>query len=100
MWAGTDDDIIVTLAGRNWNIDNPWHNDFERDNTDTFDLDPGTGLYVSDINSVTINKSPDGVAGGWKLKGIEIIVNGITIYDNQSINKWLQNNDRTWSVSF
>ena len=29
-WAGTDDDVSITLAGRTWNLDNAWHDDFER----------------------------------------------------------------------
>ena len=86
LWAGTDDDVTLTLAGRSWNLDNPWHNDFERGNTDSFDLDPGTGLYVSDIHYVSMQKSPDGVAGAWKLKGLQLVVNGATIYNNQAIN--------------
>lgn len=96
MWAGTDDDIIIYLGGRAWNLDNPWHNDFERGNTDTFNLDPGTSLYTSSITNVHIHKTPDGIAGGWKLKGVKIIVNGSQIYNNQSINKWLEDDDRDW----
>lgn len=99
MWAGTDDDVTVTLAGRSWNLDNEGHDDFERGATNTFTLDPGTGFYRSDIHSVRITKSPDGLAGGWKLKGVQVIVNGTTIYNNQSINKWLEDDDRAWSAS-
>jgi hypothetical protein len=98
-WAGTDDDVTLTLAGRSWDLDNEGHDDFERGHTDTFDLDPRTGLRQSDIHSVRVHKSPDGIAGGWKLKGIELIVNGSTLYSNQSINRWLEDDDRTWSAS-
>ncbi|MCB1487378.1 MAG: hypothetical protein KDJ88_07965 [Bauldia sp.] len=97
MWAGTDDDVTLTLGGRSWNLDNEDHDDFERGNTDTFDLDPGLGLHESDIHSVRIHKSSDGIAGGWKLKGVRIVVNGHEIYNKQSINKWLEDNDRTWT---
>lgn len=99
-WAGTDDDVTLTLAGQSWNLDNSSHDDFERGRTDSFDLDPGTGLYVSDIHSVRVRKSPDGFAGGWKLGGIRIVANGGTIYDNQAINRWLEDDDRSWSASF
>jgi len=99
-WAGTDDDVTLTLAGRNWNLDNEGHDDFERGHTDTFQLDPGTGLHLSDLHSVRIHKSPDGFAGGWKLKGLELVANGNTIYSNQSISRWLEDDDRTWSASF
>jgi hypothetical protein len=89
--------VTVTLAGRSWNLDNEEHDDFERGATNTFVLDPQTSFYRSDIHSVRIHKSPDGVAGGWKLKGVEVIVNGSTIYNNQSINRWLEHDNRTWS---
>jgi hypothetical protein len=96
-WAGTDDDVSITLGGHTWDLDNSGHNDFERGNTDTFELDPKTGLHISDITSVRISKSSDGFAGGWKLKGVQIIVNGGSIFNNQGINKWLEDDDRIWS---
>lgn len=98
-WAGTDDDVTLTLAGRSWDLDNSSHDDFERGHTDSFDLDPGSGFYASDIHSVRIAKSSDGIAGGWKLKGVRILVNGAAIYNNQSINKWLEDDDRIWSAT-
>ncbi len=94
--AGTDDDVTIFIGGRSWNLDNPGHNDFEQGHTDTFDIDPGTSLYCSMINSVRIHKSPDSDSGGWKLKGLQILVNGTSIYNNQNINKWLEDNDRDW----
>lgn len=96
-WAGTDDDVTLTIAGRSFNLDNAWHNDFERGNTDTFDLDPGTGIRRSAITTVRIDKSPDGFAGGWKLNGVELIVNGATIFSNQGIDRWLEDNHRSWT---
>lgn len=99
-WAGTDDDVTLTLAGRSWNLDNEGHDDFERGNTDTFELDPGTALHLSDLHSVRVHKSPDGFAGGWKLKGVEIVANGTTVFSKQSINQWLEDDHRTWSASF
>ena len=95
-WAGTDDDVTFMIAGRSWNLDNPWRNDFERGNTDTFTLDPGTGLRRSAMSVIHVHKSPDGFAGGWKLKGFELIVNGSSIFNDQGINKWLEDNDRAW----
>jgi len=89
----------LTLAGRTWDLDNEGHDDFERGSTDTFTLDPGVAFYQSDIHSVRITKSPDGVAGGWKLKGVQLIANGSTFYNNQGINKWLEDDDRAWSTS-
>lgn len=97
-WAGTDDDVTLKLAGYSWNLDNSG-DDFERGDTNTFVLDPRTGLYKSAIHTITIQKSSDGAFGGWKLKGVELIVNGTTLYNNQSINKWLEDDDRIWTDS-
>lgn len=96
-WAGTDDNVTLRMGGRSWNLDDENRNDFERGNTDVFHLDPGTGLYRASIGPISIRKSPDGVAGGWRLKGLRIEVNGTTIYNNQSINRWLEDNDRVWN---
>ena len=49
------------------------------------------------LGSIHIVKSPDGIAGGWKLKGLKILVNGEVFYSNQSINKWLNDEDLKWS---
>lgn len=95
-WAGTDDNVKIYLGGRSWNLDNTGRDDFERGRTDTFELDPGPNLYKSMISSIRIHKSPDGIAGGWKLKGLKIYVNGNMIYNKQNINKWLEDNDRDW----
>ena len=99
-WAGTDDDVTLTIAGHSWNLDKEGRDDFERGHTDSFDLDPQTGLHRSDIRSVRIQKSPDGIAGGWRLHGVKLTVNGTTVFDDQSIDRWLEDDNRTWSATF
>jgi hypothetical protein len=100
LLAGTDDDVSITMGGHTWQLDRQVHNDFERGDTGSYELDPRTGLYAAQLTSVKIHKSPDGTAGGWKLKGIRIFVNDAEVFSNQGINKWLENSDRTWSSSF
>lgn len=95
-WAGTDDDVTLKLSGHSWDIDSN-DNDFERDSSRTYNLDPKTSFYVSDLNTITIKKSPDGLAGGWKLKGLKLTVNGVVVYENNNINLWLEDDDRTFS---
>jgi hypothetical protein len=96
LWAGTDDDVTLQLAGRSWDIDSD-ANDFERNSTRSYELDPQTAFTPEDIHSITIHKSPDGASGGWRLKGLILTVNGNEIYNNQSINQWLEDDDRTFS---
>lgn len=99
-WAGTDDDVTATIAARDWDLDNQSHDDFERGHTDSFSLDPSTGLRVADVHSLRIHKSPDGFAGGWKLHGVKLIVNGSPVFEDSSINKWLEDDHRTWAAVF
>jgi hypothetical protein len=49
---------------------------------------------------VTVSKSPDGSNGGWRLEGGELLTNGTTIFNDQSIDRWLEDDDRTWSATF
>lgn len=95
-FAGTDDDVTLELAGREWNLDTT-ANDFENGQTNNFKLDPRTGLYVNDIHTITIRKSSDGAFGGWLLKGLKLIVNDNTLYNKQNINKWLEDDDRIFT---
>jgi hypothetical protein len=94
--GGTNDEVRLTLGGRSWILDNPGQDDFERGATNTFELDPGVGLYASTIGTIRIHKSPDGSYGGWRLGGVRILVNGQELYDNHQINKWLEDDDRDW----
>ena len=95
-WAGTDDDVRMTLGGRSWDLNDPDRDDFERGDTNGFALDPGIGLYRPMLSSIRIHKSPDGSNGGWRLGGLRIIANGQEIYNNQQINQWLEDDNRDW----
>ncbi len=83
-------------------LDKRLYDDFERDDRDTYSvpIDDAvrSGMRVGDITRVQIEKSPDGLAGGWRLGGVRLRVNGRTIYDNQSINRWLENDRRTFTA--
>ncbi len=95
--AGTDSGITLQMGGESWDLDTAG-NDFESGNTDVFQLDPRTGLLVSAINNVRIIKDPNGFGdifgiGNWKLAGLKVTVNGVEIYNNQSIDQWLADNN-------
>ncbi len=89
--AGTDSRVTLQIGGRNFPLESS-QNDFSRDSNRTYILDPGTGLRVADITVIQITKSISwGTA--WHLAGLTLIVNGDTIYENLSINQWLDNDD-------
>lgn len=102
-WAGTDDDVYLRLA-RNlrFQLDKRLYDDFERGDRDTYsvpiDEAVRAGMRVGDITRVQLEKSPDRLAGGWRLGGVRLRVNGRLVYDDQSINRWLENDRRTWTA--
>lgn len=102
-WAGTDDDVFLRLGhGLRFPLDKRLYNDFERGDHDTYsvpiDSAVEAGLRVGDITRVGIEKASDGLAGGWKLGGVKLRVNGVVIYDDTHINRWLEDNHRSWSA--
>lgn len=56
-------------------------------------------FQISDITNIQIRKSSDGIAGGWKLGGLRVYLDGVLAYSNNSINTWLEDDHRTWGVS-
>lgn len=104
-WAGTNDDVFLRLAGGlRLPLDKGLYDDFERNDRDSYSvpIDDAVrkGLRVGDITRVKLEKSPDGFAGGgWKLAGVKLRVNGKPFFDNQHIDRWLEDDHRTWEAS-
>lgn len=97
MWAGTDDDVFLRVNDSvRFKLDKPLYNDFERGDEDTYSIDPPRGMRVSDIRFVQIEKSSDGVAGGWKLSRVALEVNGARVYYKDGIDRWLEKSNLTW----
>lgn len=61
--AGTDDDVWLDIGDRSFVLDNPNHNDRERNNREGYTL-WAPDVRREDIKRVTIRKSEDGFAGG------------------------------------
>jgi hypothetical protein len=102
-WSGTDDDVHLRLGqGLRFKLDKGLYNDFEKGDRDTYSVPIDgaleNGFSVGDIKQVTIEKSPDGIAGGWKLGGVRLRVNGQEVYDNQHVNRWLEDDHCTWQA--
>ena len=102
-FAGTDDDVQLRLGRRlRFPLDKRLYDDFERGDRDTYSVPidgaVADGMRVGDITQVQIEKSRDGVAGGWRLAGVRLRVNGRVIYSNRSVARWLENRRRTWTA--
>ena len=103
-FSGTDDDVYLRISpSRRFALDKRLYNDFERGDRDTYSvpIDDAVlkGLTVGDVTRVQIEKSSDGVGGGWKLRGVKLVINGRTAYSKDHIDKWLEKNRRTWRAS-
>ena len=99
-YAGTDDDVYLRVNnGLRFSLEKRAYNDFERGDDDTYAvaLDDVTrnGLSVKDIAYAQIEKSRDGVAGGWFLASFEVRLNGRVIA-SRTVNKWLEDDHRTY----
>ncbi len=98
--AGTDDDVYLRVGGKRFSLDKGLYNDFERGDDDTYSVPIGgatrAGLTLADIDSVAIEKSKDGLGGGWRLKGVTLVVNGRTLVRERSIDRWLEDSKRQW----
>ena len=75
-FAGTDDDVHLRLgANLGFGLDKRLYDDFERGDRDTYsvpiDEAVRSGLRVGDITRLQIEKSRDGIAGGWRLAGVQ-----------------------------
>ncbi len=100
-FAGTDDDVYLRVGpDLRFPLDKRLYDDFERGDRDTYsvpiDVATRDGMRVGDIRYVQIEKSRDGVAGGWRLGGVVLKVNGRVVYSNRAINRWLEDDRRTW----
>lgn len=101
--AGTDDDISLRMGnGLRFDLDKRAYDDFERDDDDTYAVHLDSlmrdGLSLKDLAFARIEKSRDGVGGGWFLRSFEIRVNGRVIA-SPIVNKWLEDDHRTYQAS-
>lgn len=99
--AGTDDNVYLRVSPTlRFPLDKRLFDDFERGDSDVYsvpiDVAARAGFAVGDIRYLQIEKSPDGVSGGWKLRGVKVVVNGRQIYARDGIERWLEDNKRTW----
>ena len=100
-FAGTDDDVYLRISPTlRFPLDKSLYDDFERGDRDTYSVPIDgavlNGLKVGDISRVQIEKSSDGAAGGWRLRGVKLVVNGRTLYARDGIERWLEDDHRTW----
>lgn len=104
LFAGTDDAVHFQIGGRDFPIDDPSRDDLERGHTDRFTLDltaqPLSVEFIRGVGQISLTKAEDSFfGGGWGLAGITIWSGSTAtepLYQNASINEWLENDDLEW----
>jgi hypothetical protein len=103
-FAGTDDTHYLRInARKRFKLDKRLYDDFERGDRDIYSVPIDNAglrhLSLGDIRRIQIEKSPDRLAGGWKLCGVRITVNGRTAYSTEGIGRWLEDDNRVWRAT-
>jgi hypothetical protein len=112
LFAGTDDSIYLNFAGIERKLDTPNHDDFERGETDTYELDVSAAALdftiVRQIGEITIRKPSNSFfGGGWDFEGITLRVQfadphadpADPLYVNASVDVELDGGNRSWTSS-
>jgi hypothetical protein len=106
-FAGTDDDIHLQIGGRDFYLDNPSRDDFERGHTDRFEFDfPNAPLSIElirGVGQISVTKIQDSFfGGGWDFGGLTIWADSTAtdpLYSNSSINVSLDGDDLEWTTT-
>ena len=103
-FGGTDDSVHLLIGGREFPLDDPDRDDFERDNTDRFTLDLSTDPLsielIRGVGQLSIVKMEDSFfGGGWRFGGLTIWAGNPgtdPIFSNDSVDRWLDGDDLEW----
>jgi hypothetical protein len=105
-FAGTDDDIHLQIGGRDFYLDVPSRDDFERGHTDRFEFDlsnePLSIELIRGVGQISVTKIQDSFfGGGWDFGGVTIWADSTAtdpLYSNSSINVSLDGDDLEWTT--
>ncbi len=97
--AGSDMDLYLKLGnGRRLEFPYGDFDDFERGRNDLYTFPVPPGLTMQDMGSLSLVKGGGGGGHAWQMGGIQVIANGVTIYQNDAINRWFDKRDETYSL--
>ena len=106
-FAGTDDPVSISVGGIfQEELDDPAKDDRERGNTDRYVFPINDLRFTADwlrgAGTISIQKHSDSFwGGGWYFEGITIWLGSDAvppIYQNGSVNRWLDGDSLSWSV--
>ncbi len=89
--SSTDDPIVLYIGGHEWNLDKPHYDDFERGNTDSYNLDVPSDLTGSDFRYLCFKKKTRTAKDDdWCLDKIKLTINDKVVYEKDGLNAWLK----------
>lgn len=102
--AGTDDDVFLRINDQTrFALDKRLYDDFERGDVDTYsvpiDAAIARGLSIGDIRYLQIEKSRDGLSGGWRLSQVHVWINEQLVVANPRVDRWLSGSMRSWRAT-
>ncbi len=102
-FAGTDDSVHVQFGGRDFPLDDPDRDDFERNNRDRFiiDLDEPMSIeLIRGVGQISVTKIEDSFfGGGWRFGGITVWAESDAtepLFRNDAVNVWLDGDHLEW----
>ncbi|MEA2071185.1 MAG: PLAT/LH2 domain-containing protein [Asgard group archaeon] len=96
-FASTDNPVELYIGEHEWILDVENIDDFERGNTDTFDLEVPEDMDSSWFHYLCFRKRKYlGKDDNWCIKKIKLTVNGKVVYEKDNLNAWLQENNLSW----
>jgi hypothetical protein len=95
--GSTDDPIVLYIGSYSWDLDRPHHDDFERGEIDTFDLEIPVGMDSSWFQYLCLRKkAPTTKEDDWCLEKIKLTINDNVVYEFGPEEIWLKHDKTSW----
>lgn len=96
-WGSDNDDPVKLYIGEHeWDLDNPFCDDFKKGKTDTFELDIPEGFTSDWFHYFCLKKEQALSKDKWLLTRVILEVNDRVIYDSGDMEFWFQGSNINW----
>jgi len=93
----TDDAVTLDIGGHSWELDLPKHDDFERGQTDRYELEVPKGMDASWFRFLCFKKKGDlSRDDDWLIEKVKLTINGKVVYEKDNLNALLKVDQNRW----